>query len=108
MSATVTISQACSDNNSTAASMRSWRREGRFAALRGVSSAMMSSIVATDSGNAESEPGRGARARATKTATKRPAHRPSRRLQIVEAAIQVFAREGYVEASVEDIANAAG
>ena len=42
------------------------------------------------------------------TAARRPAHRPSRRLQIVEAATVVFAREGYVEASVEDIAKAAG
>jgi AcrR family transcriptional regulator len=39
---------------------------------------------------------------------KRPAHRPSRRRQIIDAATAVFAREGYVEASVEDIAKAAG
>ncbi len=39
---------------------------------------------------------------------KRPAHRPSRRRQIIDAATEVFAREGYVEASVEDIAKAAG
>lgn len=43
-----------------------------------------------------------------KAAAKRPAHRPSRRLQIISAAIQVFARQGYVEASVEDIAKVAG
>jgi AcrR family transcriptional regulator len=41
-------------------------------------------------------------------AGKRPAHRPSRRRHIIEAATRVFAREGYVEASVEDIARAAG
>jgi AcrR family transcriptional regulator len=39
---------------------------------------------------------------------KRPAHRPSRRKQIIEAATQVFARDGYVEANVEDIARTAG
>jgi AcrR family transcriptional regulator len=39
---------------------------------------------------------------------KRPAHRPSRRRQIIEAATRVFAQEGYVEANVEDIAKAAG
>jgi len=38
---------------------------------------------------------------------KRPAHRPSRRQQIIQAATRVFAREGYVEANVEDIAKAA-
>lgn len=40
--------------------------------------------------------------------TKRPAHRPSRRQVIIDAAIKVFAGRGYVEASVEDIAKAAG
>jgi AcrR family transcriptional regulator len=40
--------------------------------------------------------------------TKRPAHRPSRRLQIIHAAIDVFAGSGYAEASVEDIAKVAG
>ena len=39
---------------------------------------------------------------------KRPAHRPSRRKQIIEAATTVFSRDGYVEARVEDIAKAAG
>jgi AcrR family transcriptional regulator len=43
-----------------------------------------------------------------KAPAKRPAHRPSRRLQIIHAAIEVFARQGYVEASVEDIAVVAG
>lgn len=41
-------------------------------------------------------------------AVKRPAHRPSRRLQIIHAAIDVFSQQGYVEASVEDIAKVAG
>ena len=39
---------------------------------------------------------------------KRPAHRPSRRKQIIDAATTVFSRDGYVEARVEDIARAAG
>jgi AcrR family transcriptional regulator len=39
---------------------------------------------------------------------KRPAHRPSRRRQILEAATKMFAQEGYIEANVEDIARAAG
>ncbi len=39
---------------------------------------------------------------------KRPAHRPSRRRQIIDAATKVFARAGYIEANVEDIAAAAG
>ena len=39
---------------------------------------------------------------------KRPAHRPSRRRLIIEAATKAFSRDGYVEARVEDIARAAG
>ncbi len=39
---------------------------------------------------------------------KRPAHRPSRRRQIIEAATKAFSRDGYVEARIEDIARAAG
>ena len=39
---------------------------------------------------------------------KRAAHRPSRRREIIDAATVVFAREGYAEANVEDIAQAAG
>ena len=38
----------------------------------------------------------------------RPAHRPSRREEIVDAAIQVFDREGYAAASIEDIAQECG
>ncbi len=38
---------------------------------------------------------------------KRPAHRPSRRKQIIEAATRTFSRDGYVEARVEDIARVA-
>jgi AcrR family transcriptional regulator len=41
-------------------------------------------------------------------AAKRPAHRPSRRREIIDAATRVFAQEGYIEANVEDIAAAAG
>ena len=40
--------------------------------------------------------------------TKRPAHRPSRRIQIIDAATVVFSREGYVAANLEDIARIAG
>ena len=39
---------------------------------------------------------------------KRPAHRPSRRKEIIEAATKTFSRDGYVEARIEDIARAAG
>lgn len=39
---------------------------------------------------------------------KRPAHRPSRRREILAAATTMFAQEGYVETNVEDIARAAG
>jgi AcrR family transcriptional regulator len=38
----------------------------------------------------------------------RPAHRPSRREEIIDAAIKVFARTGYAEASVGDIARQCG
>lgn len=38
----------------------------------------------------------------------RPAHRPSRREEIIDAAIKVFARTGYAEASVDDIARECG
>ena len=39
---------------------------------------------------------------------KRPAHRPSRRKDIIAAATKTFSRDGYVEARIEDIARAAG
>ena len=42
------------------------------------------------------------------TPAKRAAHRPSRRHEIIGAATAVFAREGYLEANVEDIAQEAG
>jgi AcrR family transcriptional regulator len=38
----------------------------------------------------------------------RPAHRPSRREEIIDAAVRVFGRAGYVAASVEDIALESG
>ncbi|MXP20004.1 TetR family transcriptional regulator [Gordonia sp. HNM0687] len=38
----------------------------------------------------------------------KPAHRPSRRQELVQAAIGVFARNGYAESSVEQIAEEAG
>jgi AcrR family transcriptional regulator len=44
----------------------------------------------------------------TAAGAKRAAHRPSRRHTIIEAATKVFAREGYIEANVEDIAQEAG
>ena len=39
---------------------------------------------------------------------KLPAHRPSRRPEIIDAAIKVFARTGFAETSVQDIADEAG
>jgi AcrR family transcriptional regulator len=39
---------------------------------------------------------------------KQPTHRPSRRDEIVDAAIGVFAHKGFVDASVGDVATAAG
>ena len=39
---------------------------------------------------------------------RRPAHRPSRRREIIDAATVIFAREGYIEPNVEDVALAAG
>lgn len=39
---------------------------------------------------------------------KLPAHRPSRRNEIVQAAIRVFSRSGYEETSVQDVADEAG
>jgi AcrR family transcriptional regulator len=39
---------------------------------------------------------------------KRPPHRPSRRQEIVNAAIGVFARRGYADASIDDLAREAG
>ena len=38
---------------------------------------------------------------------KLPAHRPSRRHVIVDAAVRVFARQGFVDASVQDVAEEA-
>jgi AcrR family transcriptional regulator len=37
-----------------------------------------------------------------------PAHRPSRRNTIVDAAVRQFARKGFVEASMADVAEEAG
>ena len=38
---------------------------------------------------------------------KQPAHRPSRRNDIVDAAVRIFADKGYAEAAITDIAEAA-
>src|SRR4051812_4933735 len=38
---------------------------------------------------------------------KPPAHRPSRRHVIIDAAIRVFARKGYADASIQDVAEQA-
>ena len=38
---------------------------------------------------------------------KLPAHRPSRRHVIIDAAVKVFARQGFVDASVQDVADEA-
>lgn len=57
---------------------------------------------------ANADDGRADSDKSPSTSAKRPAHRPSRRQQIIDAAIKVFAGQGYVEASVEDIAKAAG
>jgi len=43
----------------------------------------------------------------TGSVTKLPAHRPSRREEIVDAAIDVFAEKGFVDTSMSDIAKAA-
>lgn len=42
------------------------------------------------------------------TPAKLPAHRPSRRNEIVDAAIRVFARNGFAETSIQDVAGEAG
>lgn len=39
---------------------------------------------------------------------KMPAHRPSRRQEIIDAAIKVFARTGFAETSIQDVAEEAG
>jgi len=39
---------------------------------------------------------------------RKPAHRPSRRPELISAAVAVFARQGYAESSVEDVAAEAG
>ena len=39
---------------------------------------------------------------------KQPAHRPSRRQEIIDAAVKVFARTGFAETSVQDVAEEAG
>lgn len=38
----------------------------------------------------------------------KPAHRPSRRPELIQAAVTVFGRRGYSESSVEDVAEEAG
>ncbi len=44
----------------------------------------------------------------TEPPVKLPAHRPSRRNEIVDAAIKVFSRSGYAETSIQDVADEAG
>jgi AcrR family transcriptional regulator len=46
--------------------------------------------------------------RAVGVPAKLPAHRPSRRQEIIDAAIKVFARTGFAETSVQDVADEAG
>lgn len=41
-------------------------------------------------------------------AGRKPAHRPSRKPELIAAAVAVFARQGYAESSVEDVAEEAG
>ncbi|MEZ5217145.1 MAG: TetR family transcriptional regulator [Ilumatobacteraceae bacterium] len=41
------------------------------------------------------------------TTRKRPAHRPSRRQSIIDAAIRVFAERGFVDTALTDVAEAA-
>lgn len=48
------------------------------------------------------------RAEPTPGRVKLPAHRPSRRNEIIDAAIKVFARSGYAETSIQDVADEAG
>jgi AcrR family transcriptional regulator len=84
--------------SSTAESTRRLRRDGLFAGFLEASLGMVSAMLGPE--DASSQP--------RTTTVKRPAHRPSRRKQIIAAATVVFAREGYVEANVEDIAKAAG
>lgn len=43
----------------------------------------------------------------SETGARRPAHRPSRRVEIIAAATTVFADMGFAEASIQDIADAA-
>lgn len=44
----------------------------------------------------------------TELPAKLPAHRPSRRNEIVDAAIKVFSRSGYAETSIQEVADEAG
>jgi AcrR family transcriptional regulator len=69
---------------------------------------MMKPIVAVNDDDGAVEKPPSASNRAVSAAKKRPAHRPSRRKHIIDAATKVFAQQGYVEASVEDIAKSAG
>ena len=39
--------------------------------------------------------------------TSQPAHRPSRRNDIIDAAIRLFARKGFVDAAISDVADEA-
>ncbi|MGH1502748.1 MAG: TetR/AcrR family transcriptional regulator [Acidimicrobiales bacterium] len=43
----------------------------------------------------------------TNSSTSQPAHRPSRRDAIIDAAIRLFARKGFVDASINDVAQEA-
>ncbi|MCW2613522.1 MAG: icaR 1 [Frankiales bacterium] len=44
----------------------------------------------------------------TEVPAKLPAHRPSRRNEIIDAAIKVLSRNGYAETSIQDVADEAG
>lgn len=46
-------------------------------------------------------------ARSTNESTKQPAHRPSRRAHIIDAAIRLFAERGFVDTAISDVAEEA-
>src|SRR6476659_980476 len=112
MSCTVTSSTGIVANSPIAPSITTWRRDGRWAGRRGAAGASIRQTV-------DDRPARTPLARSgighdgmmsdggDGVITSLPAHRPSLRNDSIVAAIRQFARKGFVDAAISDVAEEA-
>src|SRR6186713_1873247 len=115
MSWTVTSSTGIVANRPIAPSITTWRLDGRWAGRRELAGASIRHTLEQTSrrGRQRAVIERamiGGVPNAVSDAPEQlppPAHRPSRRNQIIDAAIRQFARKGFVDASISDVADEA-